>query len=118
MDLVLEARILILDQQRRSVGHGATEGVHPAQFRLRKIAQHEIMHQRLVSGMADAEPHAPVVVADMRADRAQIVVSGLSAADLHPDLGWRKIEFIVKDRERARVELVKAERLADAPARL
>src|SRR5271165_5294539 len=118
MDLVLEARILILDQQRRSVGHGATEGVHPAQFRLRKVAQHEIMNQRLVSGMADAEPHAPVVVADMRADRAQTVVSGVAAADLHPDLCGRKIELVVKDRKGARVELVKTQRFADASARL
>ena len=39
---------------------------------------------------------------------------GVAASDLHADLGWRKVELVVKDGERARVELVEAQRLPDA----
>ena len=64
-----------------------------------------MINQRLVAGMADADPHALKVVADMGADRAQPVMAGIAAADLHSDLAGREIELVVKDDERARVEL-------------
>ncbi len=41
---------------------------------------------------------------------------GVAAADLHPDFGGREVELVVKDGERAGVELVEAQRLADAAA--
>ena len=79
MDLVLEARVLALDEQRRGVGHRAADRLDPGHLRLGEVAQHEIVHERLVAGMADAEPHPPVFVADMGGDRTQAVVPGVAA---------------------------------------
>src|SRR5438270_4495688 len=55
------------------------------------------MDERLVAGMADAEAHALVIVAHMRGDRAQAVMPGIAAADLHAQLPGREVEFIVED---------------------
>ena len=75
-----------------------------------------MMDERLVAGMADAEADALVIVADMGADRAQAVVSGIAAADLDAHFGGRKIEFVVQHDDGVEVELMEAHRLADAAA--
>src|SRR5271166_947537 len=116
MGLVLEAGVLAFDQERRRVGDRRADRLDPVHLRLGEIAQHEIMDERLVAGMADAEPYAAVVVADMGGDRAQAVVARVAAADLDPHLGGREVEFVVNDDQRARVELVEAQSLADAAA--
>ena len=73
-----------------------------------------MVDERLVAGMADAEPHPLVAGAEMGGDRAQSIVAGVAAADLDPHLGRREIEFVVDDDERAKVELRIAQRFADA----
>ena len=77
-----------------------------------------MVDQRLVAGMADAEAHALVIVADMGGDRAQAVMAGVAAADLDPHLGGREIEFVVQHDEGLEVELEEPHRLADAAARV
>ncbi len=83
------------------VRHRAAHGVHPRPLRLGEVGEHEIVHERLVARMADAEPDPPVVVADMGGDRAQAVVPGDAAADLDPHLGGREVELVVEDGEGA-----------------
>src|SRR5271170_3785570 len=112
--LVLKARVLAGGQQGRGVGDRAADGFDPARLRLGEVAQHVIVDQRLVAGMADADPHPLIVVADMGGDRAQAVVAGIAAADLDPHFGRREIELVVDDDQRVEVELPKAQRLADA----
>ena len=69
---------------------------------LSEIAQHVALHQRLVARMADAEADSAVLVAAMGGDRAQAVMAGIAAADLHAEFRRRKIELVVEDRHVAR----------------
>ena len=57
------------------------------------------VHQILAARMADADAHALVVIADMRADRAQAVVARDAAADLHAHLGGRQLDLVVEHRD-------------------
>ena len=116
MRLVLKARVLAFDKKRRGVRDRAANRRDPSRLGFREIAQDEVVHERLVAGMADAQTHASVVVADMGADRTQAIVAGVSAADFDPDLRRRKVEFVMNDDKRGAVEFVKAERFADAAA--
>ncbi len=72
------------------VGDGAAQVVDPGLVGLREVAEHVVLDELLVAGMADADPHAPVIVAAMGGDRAKAVVAGIAAADLHPELGRRE----------------------------
>src|SRR5271154_2101734 len=114
MRLVLEARVVALDQQGRGTGDCAAYGLDPGRLRLGEVAQHVIIDQRLVAGMANADAHPLIVVADMGGDRAQAVMAGVAAADLDPHFGRREIELVVDDDHRIQVELPEAQRLADA----
>ena len=67
--------------------------------------------------MADADPHAPIVVADCLGDGAQAVVAGISAAAFDAHFGRREIEFVVKDDDVVRRELIEMRRLLDGAAR-
>src|ERR1700734_681129 len=111
---VLKARVLAGGQQGRGVGDRAADGFDPARLRLGEVAQHVIVDQRLIAGMADPDAHPFIVVADMGGDRAQAVVAGIAAAELDPHFGRREIELVVDDDQRAEVELPEAQRLADA----
>src|SRR5208282_2604695 len=75
------------------------------------------MPQRiLVAGMADADTHPPVVVADVLADRAQAVVPGNATADFDPDFAWRQLDLIVEYRDVIKRELKEMRRLGDGTA--
>jgi len=65
------------------------------------------------AGVADADPNALEVRPEVRVDRAQAVMTGSSAADLHLHLEGREIELVMEDGERVHVELVEAQRLGD-----
>src|ERR1044072_4891516 len=52
----------------------APQPLDPRPLRFGEIAEHIRMHEFLHAWMADAETHALVVVADMRADRAQAIM--------------------------------------------
>ena len=47
--------------------------------------------------MADADPHPAEFGADMGFDRAQAVMAGGAAADLHLDLHRREVELVMED---------------------
>src|SRR5690242_15465070 len=63
------------------------------------------MYQILDTGVTDPEPHAAILVADMRADRAQPVMAGDAATHLDPHLGGRKLELVLKHGDFAGAEL-------------
>ena len=66
--------------------------------------------------MADADPHAAEIGAETGVDRAQAVVPGGAAAELHLDLHRREVELVVEDGQRVEVELVEAQRLLNRVA--
>ena len=74
------------------VGDDFAQRLHPGPLALGEILQHVVLHQLLVARMADAHAHAPIVVADMRGDRAQAVVAGIAAACFQSHLAGRQFE--------------------------
>src|SRR6185437_9675394 len=56
-------------------------------------------------GVTDPEPHAAIIVADMRGDRAQAVMAGNAASDLHPHLPGRQLELVLEHGDLAQAEL-------------
>src|ERR1700733_6011070 len=105
MHFVLERRIAVGREQPGVVGNRFAERLDPGAVALGKIRQHVAVHQFLDPGMADPEPHAAVVIADMRRDRTQAVVAGYATADLDPQLGRRQFELILKHSDFADREL-------------
>src|SRR6185369_3126281 len=96
MYLVLEGRVLAGRQQPGIVGNRLAQRFYPWPIALGKVRQHVAVHQLLDAGMTDPEPHPAVVVADMRGDRAQPVMTGDAAADLHAYFRRRQFEFVLK----------------------
>ena len=116
MNPVLERRVFALDQERRIVGDHVAKRFDPGPFAFCKIAKdvtrHELLHVRL----ADADAHAPVVVAQVRRDRPQSVMPGVAAADFYPHFGRPQIDLIVKDGDVTRLQLVEVHGFRDRPA--
>src|SRR3546814_4907833 len=81
-------------------------------------AQHVAVHQILVPGMPDPEPHAPEVLADMGFQGADAVMAAGAAALLHAQLAGRQVDLVVEHDERFRRQLMEAQRLADRAAGL
>ena len=54
------------------------------------------MYEFLDAGMPNTEPHTAIIVADMRGNRAQPVMSGNTATDFYADLGRRQLEFVME----------------------
>ena len=113
MHLVLEARVLAARQQLGVVRDDVGQRLDPVALALGKIAEHVRVHHLLDAGMADADPHPAVVVADMRGDRAQPVVAGDAAAGLHPHLARRQFELVVEHDDVGQRQLVEMHRLGD-----
>ena len=105
MHLVLERRVLPGREQPGIVGDRIAQRLDPRPVALGEIGQHVAVHQFLDAGMTDAEPHAAIVVADMRGDRAQAVMAGNAAADLDPHLRRRQFELVVEHGDVAGREL-------------
>src|SRR5258705_7335031 len=68
--------------------------------------------------MADPDPHAAIVVADMRRDRTQAVVAGNAAADFDAHLGRRQFELILEHGDLACRQLEETRRLLNRAPRL
>ncbi len=113
MNLVLEARVLSLRQQLRIVGHDVAQGLDPRPFGLGEVVEHVRVHEVLDARMTDADAHAAIVVADMRGDRAQPVMSGDAAADFHPDFPRREFDLVVENGDAIDAELVEMRGLRD-----
>src|SRR4051812_8687649 len=77
VDLVLEACVVTLGEERRRFGAGPAEVVDPRFLALREVAQHVVVHEVLVARVADAHADPTVVVAALRRNRAQPVVAGI-----------------------------------------
>src|SRR3954452_21199527 len=98
------------------LGHRVAERRHPVVVGFGEVRQHVAVHQFLDAGMTDAEPHPAILVADMGGDRAQAVVAGDAAADLHPHLAWRQFELVMEYGDVARRDLEEACRFLNAAA--
>src|SRR5882724_1498984 len=96
MHLVLERRIAAGRQKPRIVGDRLAQRRHPGAVVLGEIGQDIAVHQLLDAGVTDPDPHAAIVVAEMRGDRAQPVMAGNAAADLDAHLRRRQFEFVLK----------------------
>src|SRR3954468_1949560 len=105
MHPVLECRILLRREQAGIVGDRLAQRLDPGPIGLGEIRQHVAVHEFLDTGMPDAEPYPAIVVADMRGDRAQSVVSGNAATDLDAYLARRQFEFVLKHDDLAGREL-------------
>ena len=99
VNLVLKARVLAANDEFDIVGDDADQRLDPAALALGEIAEHVMLHQILVAGMADADADAAVIVADMLGDRTQAVMAGNAAADLDPHLAGRQLDLVVKHRD-------------------
>src|SRR3546814_8574415 len=78
-----EARGVAARQQRNGIGHRIEQLLQPGLVRLGEVAQHVAVHQVLEAGMADAQAHAPELLADVSLQRADAVVAAGAAALLH-----------------------------------
>ena len=116
-DLVLKACILALGEEVGIRRDRLTDRLNPSRLCLGEIAQYIIMHAVLVARMADAYPHAPIIIADALGDRAQAVMAGIAAAELDPELSGREVQFVVEDDDVRQLDLVITRRLADRAAR-
>src|SRR6516164_6783434 len=90
--LVLKARILVFCQQLGVVRDDGAQRLDPRPLVLGEVVEHVGLDQVLQSGMPDADAHAPIVVTDMRRDRAQPVVAGDAATGLEAHLAGRKVD--------------------------
>ena len=102
---------------RRLGGDRAEQRLEPRSVRLGEIVQHVMRDQVPLPGMADADAHPHIVVADMRRERSEPVMAGDPAARLHPHLAGREIELVMEHHHVGEIELVEAHRLADGAAR-
>ena len=75
--------------------------------------QHVVDHFRFVAGMADAESQPPEILADVRNGVAQSVVAAVTAALLQAHAAHRQIEFVVRDEDVLRRDLVEFAELSD-----
>src|SRR6185437_5585552 len=80
--------------------------LNPRHFVPGEVLQDVMLSHVLVAGMADAEAHAAIFVADMRRDRTQAVVAGIAATGFYPQLARRQIEFVVENDDVRFSELV------------
>src|SRR6185437_12092615 len=68
------------------------------------------------AGVADAEPDPAILVADVRRDRSQAVMSRNAATDLDPNLRRRKLDLVVKHHDIAFPELEELRRVLNRVA--
>ncbi len=83
---------------------------------LAEIVENIVVDQRFLAGVTDAEPQAMEIRTDLRLDRAQAIVSGVTAAGLGTDLAERQVQLIVKDDNIACGNVKEPSRLADGAA--
>src|SRR5581483_2561142 len=107
---VLERGVLTRGEQAGRIGHRLAQRRHPFAVVAGEVRQHVVMHELLDAGVTDAEPHPAILVADMRSDRAQAVVAGDAAADLHPHLRRRQFELVLEYGDLAGPELEEVRR--------
>ena len=109
-------------QQRRFLGQRAQQLGQPAVLGIAlvglEVAQHPVQHQVLVAGMADADAHPAIVLADMGVDVAQAVVAAGTAALLHAHPAGREVELVVEHHDAVERDLEEAHGLAHGLARL
>src|SRR5690606_34982873 len=97
--------------------NGIEQRVEPFMVGLGEIAQDMAGHALLRAGVTDSDAYAPVLLAAMSVERSDAVVTACAATRFHAHLSGREIQFVVKDGQIGRRELVEAHCLADSLAR-
>src|SRR6185436_12705583 len=90
-DIGEEARIVAGGEPWRRVGDRLKQRVEPDCVGLGEVVQHVAEDLLLGPRMADADAHAGKLVADMRGDGAQAVVSGVATAGFYLELARREV---------------------------
>ena len=90
--LVMKPCGIVRHQQRQASATASISGSSQSSSSAVEILQHIGSHQLLDAGMADAEPHPPVIGADRGVDRAQPVMARRAAAALDPELAGREVD--------------------------
>lgn len=117
MNLVLKTCVLPFGKQAGIVCDDLAQRSHPRPLALGKILQNVIVNPVLIARVTDAKTHATVIVADMRADRAQPIMSGIAATGLDSQLGGGKIELVVEDDDVAQSEFIELCGFGDGTSR-
>src|SRR5262249_59585910 len=86
VDFILEARILTARNQFGVVADDRDQGFNPAAIAFGEIAEHIVLHQVLIAGMADPDADAAIIIADMLGNRTQPIMPGDAASDFDPHL--------------------------------
>jgi len=115
-DLAHEGAGVVADEHRRRLGDCADHRLEPLPLFGGEVLQHIGLDELLHAGMADTDPHAPVIGAERVVDRAQPVMAAGAAAALHPELAFGKIDVVMDDGNFAHIDFVEARRRADAVA--
>src|SRR3546814_9948779 len=82
------------------------------------VPQHIAMNLCLVAWMADTNPHASELIADVRFGRTQAVMPCSPAAALDLHLIGGKVKLVMKDSDVLRAQLVEAHRTEEHTSEL
>ncbi len=97
MDAVLEGCKIAFADQIRLGRESLNELPGACELSLAEIVENVVVDQRFLAGVTDAEPQAMEIRTDMRLDRAQAIVPGVTAAGLGTDLAERQVQLVVKN---------------------
>ena len=97
MNAVLEGCKIPSPDQIRLGRQGVNELRGACELGLAEIIENVMVDQRFLAGVSDAEPQAMEIRTDMGLDRAQAIMSGVTAAGLGADLAERQIQLVVKN---------------------
>ncbi len=109
-------------KQAHIVGNSAQKRIQPFIVGLGEIAEDIVMHEFLRTRMADAKPHAAIILAageglHMRVDGFDAVMTAGAAAGLDAQLARNEVEFVIDHDEIGRCQLVEAHGFADGLTR-
>ena len=79
--------------------------------------QNKARHGIFMAGVADAQPHTPISLAQMGMDGSQPIMPRMAAAHFSAQLAGGKIELVVKHHHIAQGQLVKGNRRMNRLAR-
>ena len=92
-----EARVVAGGEPWRRVGDGIEQRIEPGRIGLGEVVQHVAQHLLLGAGMADADAHAGVFVADMGVIERRPLWPALPPPVLTLSLAGGQVELVVED---------------------
>ena len=95
----------------------SSSSIQPFAVGLGEVAEHMAVHHFLDAGVADADAHAAIILADMLVERADAVVAAGAAAGLDPHLAGRQVDLVIEDGQRRRGRACRSAALRRPPGR-